>query len=157
MRWLLTTALVMGIWTGEVLSASAAIYEWVDEEGGIHFSDVPPVRRQSTVRPSDEPCHLKQQVEEKETLEVVIFLGAYLGGLDDSNRALAKKRLSEKYQSLTVPLHDLEESCKGGDQRECACLSSITNRRNARGYAPEPINSLAGQAKEAIPGMGGKR
>lgn len=137
MIWLLVAALAVNLWMGEVLSASAAIYEWVDEEGGTHFSDVPPARRHSTIRPSDKPCHLKQQVEEKETLEVVIFIGAYLGGLDDSNRALARKRLSEKYLSLTVPLRDLEEFCKGGDQSACACLRSIADRQVPRGFAPQ--------------------
>jgi hypothetical protein len=137
MIWLFAAALVVSIWTWEAFSVSAAIYEWVDEGGVTHFSDVPPLRRHSTVRLSDGPCHLKQQVEDKELLEVVIILGAYLGGLDDSNRALAKKRLSEKYQSLMIPLHDLEEFCKGGDQSACACLRSITDRQVPRGFAPQ--------------------
>jgi hypothetical protein len=145
-------ALVASISCGELSDTVAAVYEWVDGEGVVHYSNAPPAGKPATMRRLDEPCRLKEQVENRRTLEVVIALGSYLGGLDESNRALAKKRLSDTYHSLLVPLHDLEEYCKVGNQGACACLASITNNQSARGYVPRSGNPLPGQPVEAISG-----
>lgn len=139
----------------EYLSSSeAAFYQWVDEKGIEHYSDVPPEIGQATVLEIQKPCELKRQMDEKETLEQVVILGAYLGGLDASNRALARKRLSDKYRSLVIPLHDLEEYCKGGDQIACACLSSMANKPHTRGLPPGWKDLLPSLPRETLRGRG---
>ena len=110
-------------------SSRSAAYTWFDEDGVVYFSDTPPESGWSKMLRFDEPCALKQEVEEGKNLGAVVILGTLLGGMDESNAELARRRLSDKYQALALPLHDLKEYCNGGDQLACACLASIVEPR----------------------------
>ena len=121
--------ILLSVSMGGFNASHATLYQWKDQTGVSHYSDAPPEHGHATVRKEDAPCELKRQVDERDNLALVIILGTYLGGLDDSNRILAGKRWNDNYRSLVVALHDLEEYCKGGDQLACACLSSIHGSR----------------------------
>jgi len=103
-------------------------FTWTDDAGIVHFSDVPPENGAAAMLRFDEPCRLQQDVQANDRLRAVVILGTLLGGTDESNVRLARKRLSEQYHALALPLHDLEEFCKGGDQVACACLAGMVDR-----------------------------
>lgn len=111
--------------------ATAEMYSWTDEEGTLHFSDVPP--ESGDVRTLDidgSSCALEAKLERTEGGMSRLLLLYLLGGQVDKSETI-----SPEYQDFLDDYKVEETKCIDGDKEACSCIASLA-RDGAISIAP---------------------
>jgi hypothetical protein len=149
---LTTLQMIIGILIAVGISAAAraqTVYRWLDHEGGVHYSDLPPPANardgeqksldNNVIDSSELPFSVRTAAD---NFPVTLYSSATCGDLCDVGRSLLKRRGIPFAEKLVETKDDADALSKVLGNPDLMVPSLTVGRQSAKGYLEAEWNAL---------------